>query len=893
MRTLTHAAQDAAMNPEAAPVLALRLDLPGGTHWYADRDLTAPVNAEGRIAACSPLKAVFDAMRGGGDAEVEITLRDEDRVLLGLLGSDEFAGCAATLYQHFDPLGESDMTPLLGGLVDTPPRWREADNTLTLTIRGLEAFLAHHRIGEHADRMAFPDVAPEDEGRLLPLVYGRAQRVKAVLVQAGASTELAVPMGYVDMELLVHDAARFPTGTIRLRIGQEVVEGSFDGNTFTVTERGVGGDNGTFDPRAGNPSIVNTDLGGEGDHLYAGRYIQAFVGGVLQTRLVCGSFGGRLHLNEPFLRDGDYAHPEEDAPFSFVSIRTHHPAGTAVTLFGETWVYLLNDRPSCDVSHVEGYGRVESERDIGGSPVKSVRQGYAPFASVAYRIELEDTDIFPARPHPVTTLHTPFPPRHWPGGAFLSNDLWITMEGVPANGDVPLENPAWIIKDLLVHGAGLDPARIDDASFTAAADARAEVRCAFALPRAMPAGQVVQELAFQTRLAILWESGTAKLHPLSLSEPSPAQTLGTDRIEHDSFEITGRHPRERITDILATYRRAGEPAGLHVHDPQADATHGRIERHLDFWAFQSRHEVFLAAHAWLARWRRAWNEVTVRTFLPGLPLERLDGVRLQHPLLPGGDAVGVVQGIEHRPGVPLEGVPDGITLTVRMLHAAGCAGSCETSCELSACESASCELSCTAASETACLHACETAREPGGSRGGKVGWSGIQTSANLCTTTCQVGCEAAEEPGADCELQCVTDCEVACESMAYEAECGSGCETLCEINTRHPDIKHVRILDAPPYAYGTATVVELCAGSEHGPSFDAHDAFDLNYPAGNDCAALQTRDGRWILVPGERNIKYVKVTGGSSPSYTVQEQDAGGTSWGDSFSATAIEGGGE
>lgn len=888
MRSMTTPALNAAMHPDAAPLLILRLDLPGGTRWFANQDLLTPVTAEGRIADCSPLEAVFHALHGGGHAEARLTLRDEDRTLHALLESDEFAGCPATLYQHFDTLGESDMTPLLGGRIDTPPVWREADSTLTLEIRGLDAYFAHHIIGEHADRLSFPDVAQEDEGALLPLVYGRPQRVKAVLVRAGASTELALPLAETDMTLVVQDAARFPTSTLRLRIGQEVVEGSFNGNVFTLTQRGVGGVSGTFGERAGNPSIVHTDLESGHDHQYAGRLLQATLGGVTQTRLVCGSFGGRLHLHEPFLQGDAYIHPEEGTPFEFASLQTSHPAGESVTLDGDAWIYLLNDRPSCAVRQVEGWGRIETAQTISGTPVAGSRQGYTPIPSAAYHIDLHDTTTFPGRPHPVTTLRMTLPPRTWPGGVFLTNEIWITLEGVPESGDTPLENPVWILKDLLLHGTGLDPAQVDDASFTAAAAARASVRCAFALPRAMPAGQVLQELAFQARLALLWEEGVAKLRPLELACPTPVQTLDDTKIALASVELTGRHPRERLTDLLATYRRAGDATAVQIHDPHAHEGNGRIQRTVFFWAFQSRHEVFLAAHAWLARWRQEWKEITVRTFLPGLPLERLDGVKLVHPLLPGGEAVGEVRAVAHHPGSPREGTPDRIALTVRLPYAAGCATSCETSCEMTACESSSCELSCTAATETACLHACETLREPGGHRTGSGAWSGIRTSTTLCTTTCQVGCETAEEPGADCETQCVTGCESSCESMAYESGCASGCETICEVRTGDVEIKPVRLLTAPASAFGIATVVELCGGGEHGAPFPATDAFDLNRAAGDECAALRARSGGWVLVPGGRDAKFVKVLSGSGSSYSVQEQDAGGGTWGAPFPATGV-----
>ena len=154
-------------------------------------------------------------------------------------------GAQCILYQFWQGLewGADEVT-IYDGTLGSIARGRaqqfdEREVTVTLNIIDRFKTLLDKEVGNVADVATFASVLQSDEGRVLPLVYGRAKKVKAVMVDG---PKIAALMKNIDKDAETFYAEgldQFPDGAITIRMGHEYIEGSRSGNTFTVTARGA------------------------------------------------------------------------------------------------------------------------------------------------------------------------------------------------------------------------------------------------------------------------------------------------------------------------------------------------------------------------------------------------------------------------------------------------------------------------------------------------------------------------------------------------------------------------------------------------------------------------------------------------------------------------------
>lgn len=891
MRTLTPSALAARAAAAAEPVLVLDLDCgAGGTFRFATRDLAAPVNAIGAIASVSPLDtALADAE--GREGLVRVRLIDTDGSLKTLLESEALPGARATIYQHFDALGESDMIPLVSGLVQAGAVWREDAHAADLSVGSLLTHVQDAMVGRTASRTDFPKIAPDEEGRMLPLLYGRPRRVRAVLVKGGAETELVRAATLADTTLIVKDARRFPEGETRIRIHQEEITGRFDGNTFHVDTRGASILSGETTHKTGRAHLIRDDsLPATDDNAYVGLYVRLQSAGRTQTRRIVQYVAatGVLALNQPFYDDGavDALIPEGTA-FEITTVPSAHAAGEMVREVLDHFTYLISDAPVETVDAVEGWGVVEPKVAVDGKNVTAEHRGYITLPPAYYAVNANDTTSFPGLGHAVATIRLPRLPAEIADSRFLKNELFVTARGLPGTDGTAMENPADIMQHLLTDLAGVSEDDMDAASFAFARTARSDVTFAFSLDKPRRVGEVLADLAFQARLALLWESGTVKLRALSNALGASAATLDGSGIELASGTVTHTPEDEVVTEIVARYTYRAERAAVTVSDPEAESRYGRRVRECRFWAFEQRPQVLQAAEWWLRRWRHRYRLAQVTTFLNGVDLERDDTVTLDHDALSGSPVAGRVTHIEHAPGRLAEDEIDRVRVDLRLPLWGGCASACEHACESTACESASCELSCTTGSETGCEWTCEVNCEEA------CELSCTATCELSCQATCMVACRAGGESAASCGTSCETGCETSCESFACESQCESCCEVNCESaasETVSP-IREVLVLTAPASPGGAASVVECTRCSDaHCESFTAYDPFDVRPAAGSQCTVYLNFNFEWVIVPGPRDVKYVRVqSDAGSGRYAVVEQNHEGETWGEPFYAWAVD----
>ncbi|MFH0910944.1 MAG: phage tail protein [Planctomycetota bacterium] len=899
MRTLTSAVLAAKDSAAPRPVGVLKIEFGGevGTKYYADAALAEPVSAEARVLDWGPLRAALDEGRLSPGSSAHVTLADADHVLRGYLKDPGFAGKRVTILQHFRGLGESDLVPLFAGVAGAAPLWEEALARIALPLADLSVLFQNRPCGTLASRELFPKLRDGDEGKMLPLVYGRPHRVRALLAAGGAETVLARRATASDAALFVKDASRFPAGPVRLRIGSEEIEGSFSGNAFAVTARACGIESGTTAVSSGKYLVLRAaSLLAATDNEYAGLFLRLTLGGREQMRHILYSVAATnaLIVNAPFLGpDGNAAILGPGVDFEIATVGGVHPAGERVTEVLDEYVYIAADHPVEAVDAVEGWGIVRPEVRSDGEVFVKEEEGYVTLPPQYYTIRPNDADTFPALGHAVATIKLRRLPLTLPQEEFLGHDLFVSLRGCTDGEGSLITNPAGVIEHLLRTQGGLGDDEIDAPAFEAAAAASAGREFAFALDRPGPALAVAADLAFQACLALAWEEG--RVRPIVLrNDAGPAlDTLDAGRIEEGSVRLE-ESDTEIVTSLVARYTHRGAPAALTVSDAEAEALHGAHPRTIEFWAYGGRHEVRLAAEWWLRRRRHRYRRVSLGTFLAGLALQRGDAVAFDRTDLLSPAQTGRVAAVDHLPARLARGRMDRIRLTLELPTWAGCATGCEHACESTGCESASCELSCTAGEETSCAWTCETTCEEA------CQLSCTATCELSCQSTCQLSCRSAGETGCGsgcetaCETGCETGCETSCEGWACESSDETGCATACQtatIETLFP-VREVEVLSGVSSQYGPAVVIQTDKnGSTFGASFTAYDPFDVHPMSGETGTVYLNFNYQWVFVPSHRNVKYVSIvdSAGGEGRYEVQEQSFAGSPWGATFYAWAVD----
>lgn len=290
MRILTTAAREAKDYPSSTPVNILKLELPApvGTVHYSDRDITVgAIVATGIVTSWGALEYRRQA-DGHSSNSCTIGLSDPDKSLLAALTSAEWQRATATLYQHFEGNAQADLVTLLKGIAVGPLAWDENSRTLQLDIIDI-ATKWDKPIGTIATRQLFPDIDADDEGRLIPIVYGKlVKRVKAIPTTVGRRGSLLRDIGLNDTTIHLEGFEDLAPGTsVTLRIGQEIVTGNIHGYELQNVLRGEELVSGRTQVTQTDQQAVATDLPGA-DSEYAGFWLKVhcpnnFAGGPTGT----------------------------------------------------------------------------------------------------------------------------------------------------------------------------------------------------------------------------------------------------------------------------------------------------------------------------------------------------------------------------------------------------------------------------------------------------------------------------------------------------------------------------------------------------------------------------------------------------------------------------------
>lgn len=808
MRTLTTNTSNTKESLSSSPRYILKVEFGGavGTKWYSAEDVgsgdaSSALNAEGRVLAWGAV----DAPVGQGDkatavSDISLTLHDEDKVLQGYHDSVEWYGVRATLYIWFAGLPESDIAPVLSGIVNEPVTWDWTKGTVSLDITSIETKY-RKTIGHVADRETFPSVSREDEGRAIPLVFGRCRYVPCLSAVSSLATRLVRPCGVSDDTLFVEDAQDFPQGeAVSIYVEKELITGQFDGNVFHVTQRGevIKTSTTTADP-TWPWELIDDTLGGTLED-WAGYNIEVHdPGGLVHSNSEIFAWFPTEHkvqyIGIIMYQGGAWRIPSGTA-YRIISRPSAHSAGAPVTLKQPAYIYLVNDAPSVRVRAVVAYGTILGERwvqDLAGTRTRLEYEidSYIPISPDLYTVNKNDTTSFPDLDHAVTTVTFQRPVTQFVG-RLRDERLWADVDGVDqahtGSGDL-LENPADILLAILRRWLGLTTADYEYATFASAKATLAYLQMGFYLDRQWDSLELLASLAFQARCALLFDDGVARLKVLSNIIETSVATIDEHKTDLAAVESLRTKRDEIVSQVNGAYRYLDKPAQVSVTDTTVAAWCDR-KLDVDLFAYGNRANALSIANFWLIRRKRVYELCKLRVFLRGLELQRLDTIALSLPdFWPDGRRA-LVTDIRHDLGDANADRMTEIELTGRLMTESECEAAesgeaqdcwtCETSCQFA------CELFCTSAFEILCQSG--DAGCTGGLDTG-VCWSCDASCAARCEGQCESGCEVicdssclggTETGFCSCEIACTVGCTTAETGCGfYETGCQPSAETGC------------------------------------------------------------------------------------------------------------------
>lgn len=642
------------------PFPVVKLTLGTEVHWFSDRDQTQDgLVLEGRIKDIGPLHTDIRIDKSGRSvgsvATVDLVLLDEDKALLALLDANDFQGANVTLYQWFTGQVQADLLVALKGRIEVAPVWSEKDRTLTITAETPRRVNPVPFAPTEADGL---DVDLDHLGNTWPMCFGRPSDVPAVLVkdaprgtlvqdmtqsgqiedQDGIAVEVATNVFEID-----NPDEDFPQGvTTLVKVADEYMTGTFDGNVLTVTQRRVNHYTGIAVSGTGAEITVPAGVRCAGQYItirspgvespyspdigaVIGTTALAQYSSVLGSPIAVGSakFIGYCYRQVGrtcYIWNGNANYVIENAvadvnkyPNDPVDgARWVHKAGSPVVVASVNPVWIVNSIPSDRVIRVRSYRQVTHDDHSGFSQNRLVK-----VPTAIYTVDLNNSDYNGA----TTLTMDEFLSDRESG---WSDELFVTVESSQGS------NTARVIKYLLdSHSEGT--MTTDSVSFAAVATKLAKYPSHFAILTQSDVLDLVGDIAWQARCGLVWNGESAKITYLSEEPTSQAMDLTDDNVGDGTIDLT----TTPIEDVVTVFSVEWKP-NYSDRKPKKllyrtnVARYGKREQKYSFWIYQHRKCVKKSADFWSARLGRLWRKAEAEHWgLEGLALDPLDYGRWQ------------------------------------------------------------------------------------------------------------------------------------------------------------------------------------------------------------------------------------------------------------------------
>lgn len=424
---------------------------------------------------------------------------------------------------------------------------------------------------------------------------------------------------------------KFPQNqTITLQVGGAYITGKFAGNLFTIQKRI-------------HPEIV--ELGAYGQYPTAEEIAEIKAGGVGRT-LALANFGTRVGIDKAIylkslpensgvvvlstcVQNGSGYQDVTDCQANSLASLNNYPqsefawinAGEKVTYsFDEETVYVANILPS-DIRCVTAFRNL----DIGQRLLLVVPDDYYTTRVTDYG-QYQVTEIVFNRP--LSQI-----------GDGWEDEIYVTLESTV--GPNVVDEMQWLIENYTDFA-------VDAASFAATAAKVANYPADFPLLDRKNVLTALEEMAFQSRIAITLRNNTFYVKYLSES-PTPVATItGADVIEN-TLQLTHTDTEDIVTKLIAEWKDD------HARDSKQIILRNNVNKYgtqvgtFDYYIYNQFELVEKSALFWLIRKSNTWKRVTFNAPLTRLALEPLDDITVNIPQLTPGAVPGIVESATYNP----------------------------------------------------------------------------------------------------------------------------------------------------------------------------------------------------------------------------------------------------
>lgn len=651
MRTLTASAQtsvDTALGAE--PVILVQIAWSGGTGYYADKGLTLGSDTYSGI-----LLNVSNLTIAAGDGistvgSVNITVDDSDGTIRTLLNEERAEGTEVTVYLHYDGNADGDKLMLFKGKISGSTSWDEGRRTLSFSA---ETTIEDQKAGFSTDQSTLSDLHDDAVGKMWPLCFGSPLRVPALhaykaIIGSTRDEETYSASGTIYVEngkdfpqssaitigVVIPDAFNVNFGYYHDTI--IYFEGSFSGNTFTVTTKNAPkytnvtiGSRIASDDDYDNPSVIWLD----GDEQIQNQYCYIEDGTDYLVNHCYKQVGKKCWFSKPWkinfqddtyeLPTGSYTVIDEVAP----DIRTSwsdtyinewkswndRNAGWPITkdnwrispgmkVFyigsGVNSTYIANAVESSSVSEVMAYRNYNGERIL------------APVPSSYYTITLDQS--IAGQTATVIEFETPLELRENEG---WEPDLYVSLTSTKD------DNTANAIKYLIDTYSDLDS---DSTSFTAAETDLEDYPSHFAILEHGNVLDICRDIAWQARCGLVVRDGTVFIKYLSEAPASPDDTFTRSDVGLNSLKEGYTTVADMYTRVVAKWRQQYTDDYDEFIYENNQATFGLKELERTFWIYNIEELVQYSAAFWGYRKSNSWRKVMLQGFVSQVALEPFD-----------------------------------------------------------------------------------------------------------------------------------------------------------------------------------------------------------------------------------------------------------------------------
>lgn len=611
-----------AKSKSTRPYQVLEVDwgAPTGTVYYLDRPATAFVTNDGHRLPASGVDAKVLVIEWpavslslkegaiGATDQTQVTLDDAGGALTAILNSQEQQRRLVRLWRMFDDpscVWGTDNGLILAGCL-RPFDWTAKDNQLVLKIGDLATLLAKS-ISCAANNSIFPNVPNDYQDRNIPLCWGHAQRVEAVLVARPWETHITQNTDGTDPVTVTIADDPVDIGvdgsghtSYQAYLGLDAVNVTFTQSTSPGTGSSTATISKLWDPvlfsavllgtvdGAGHsrliisnehivPSAVAGLLGDPSFNLlFAGQTIQivsqtlGIVTVTLANWFVDAPWPGwyTIAINDPSgtvvpnLQIGDV--------FKFLKNglpMRGWPTGIVLKQQGSGSVYIANALPSKNVARVEGFGSITDQAGntrqdfiVLGNYQETIISGSTTTRLTGGGLKVNLNDNTWNNP-PGTGLGRNVTTITFPEGtprdlnANLNDDrIWVTLAGVEDAGDSTgnlIINPALVILQYLEHSALMyvAPSSINLASFALAAAALNGYQCGFGQVESCDGLALLQHIASLCHSVLFFDQGQANLVVLSDTPGTITSTFDT-AANDNLLQGSLTHSESAVDDVV-------------------------------------------------------------------------------------------------------------------------------------------------------------------------------------------------------------------------------------------------------------------------------------------------------------------------------------------------------